>query len=171
MLVADPVSLEEYISTIETEVTCTCKSKGTRNESCTSLSIGRSTQNLQECVNNHFTGQQEYLCENCKFSGLVNFKSNLILAPRTLVVNLKIFTNQGTKITEKSYASDVLTLPGSDNVYALTLIVSHLGNSLNSGHYVVNYRRENDWIIYDDNNVYVSTDCVGDSYIFLYKST
>ncbi|OXA54149.1 ATP-dependent DNA helicase PIF1 [Folsomia candida] len=162
------MSMEEYVSGIETEVTCTCGSRSTRNESCTSLSIGRSTENLQDCIINHFTGQQEYVCEMCKSAGLVNFNSELVLAPRALLVNLKIFTNQGTKILEKSFASDFLTFPGSDNVYGLTLIVSHLGDSLSSGHYVVNYRRGNDWVIYDDNQVYISKHC--DGYIFLYKS-
>ncbi|OXA55077.1 ATP-dependent DNA helicase PIF1 [Folsomia candida] len=135
------MSMEEYVSGIETEVTCTCGSKSTRNESCTSLSIGRSTENLQDCIINHFTGQ--HVCEMCKSAGLVNFSSELVLAPRALLVNLKIFTNQGTKILEKSFASDYLTLPG----------------------------RENDWIIYDDDEVYISKHCIGDGYIFLYKAT
>lgn len=164
------MSLEEYVATLVTEVTCSCGIKSTRNESCTSLSIGRTATNLQDCIINHFIGEQEYLCETCKSAGLANFNSKLVLAPRALFVNLKIFTNRGTKILEKSFASDILMLPGSDNAYALTLIVSHLGDSLNSGHYVVNFRRGNDWIIYDDDEVYISKHCVGDGYIFLYKS-
>lgn len=55
-------------------------------------------------------------------------------------------------------------------VYQLHGVVTHLGASVGSGHYVAHIKKEGEWVLYNDNKVAASSDPpLGMGYIYFFK--
>lgn len=114
-----------------------------------------------------------YFCEHCKSQQQYTKKISLNRLPNVLIIVLKRYTFNGTKIlSEVSYGNTLHvkeSLTKKIKKYTLTSIINHSGN-LFSGHYT-NYININDmWLFVDDERVVPSEYDYKDSYILFYSS-
>ena len=57
-------------------------------------------------------------------------------------------------------------------IYNLDAFVTHLGNSIHSGHYVAHLKKGDDWALYNDHKVAITTDPPHDkAFIYFYKKS
>jgi len=55
-------------------------------------------------------------------------------------------------------------------VYDLNAFITHLGNSIHSGHYVAHIKKGEDWVLYNDNKVVITSDPPHDkAFVYFYK--
>lgn len=76
--------------------------------------------------------------------------------PHTLIIQLKRFDEQGTKLNSGTAFDDTFRLPTTSSPieYSLVGFVVHLGNTQRSGHYIAYVRaRNNKWFCADDKTV------------------
>ena len=85
---------------------------------------------------------------------------NIWKFPKILIIHFKRFDNNGNKINKLiDFPLDNLDLTQycvgydkSNSIFSLTGICNHIGNN-NSGHYYSYCKKNDDWYIFDDNNV------------------
>lgn len=98
---------------------------------------------VQAAVDAYFSHEDiEYLCEDCRTYDIVKKKHFIVSAPTCLCLQLKRFSDQGTKITDSMEISSELSLKEhfldnevSEWKYKLVAVVNHFGQSRNVGHY------------------------------------
>jgi len=124
---------------------------------------------LSECLERYFssevlTDKDQYYCEKCKGKYDASKKMALWHAPPRLIIQLKRFTNSGSKIEKRiNYPLTGLDMKPFFSVHNPTegekiydlYAVSHHSGSLMFGHYVAYAKNPvNDkWYLFDDTNV------------------
>ena len=87
-----------------------------------------------------------------------------------LIMQLKLFDNEGNKIKDRPVIDQSITLDGKS--YKLSGIISHIGSSIQGGHYIFSKKIEKDkGIRYDDSRIIPISDfkLVGNAYVLIYK--
>jgi ubiquitin carboxyl-terminal hydrolase 8 len=149
------------------------------------LPISNTDCTLDECLKKFFNSENEedtgLKCEKCKCVTMKR-KMNFWKLPDILVIQLKRFTNNNTKITSKvDFPLESLDLTeyvsserGDQNkyVYNLYAINCHQGGT-NGGHYYAKCKNlNNSWYIYNDENVskYLNNNSLvtNDAYLLFY---
>ena len=78
-----------------------------------------------------------YKCPQCKCVGKSTSNKEASYLPEILIISLKRFKNIGpslTKVIDKCYIDEILTI--NDNRFIIRSIIVHIGDGINSGHYV-----------------------------------
>jgi ubiquitin C-terminal hydrolase len=114
-----------------------------------------------------------YFCEHCKSKTKYTKKISLHRLPKILIIVLKRYTFNGTKIGSEVVYNNVLhikeSISGQVKKYTLTSIINHVGDLYN-GHYT-NYICINDmWLFVDDEHVSPKNYDHRDTYILFYSS-
>jgi ubiquitin C-terminal hydrolase len=162
-------------------------------EICLNLHEDKMNNNLDKMLNNYFTEEilDGYRCDKCNKKD--SFKKCILLnTPKYLVIQLKRFqysmkTNNFIKISNevnyplfldmnKYCLKDNINTNIDNNIYELTNIINHLGNSLDSGHYTSHHKINDKWFYADDddiikikeNDVFVNK-CKIISYVLIYE--
>lgn len=147
-----------------------------------SLTLSKNNQenNLEKLLDIYFTGEklEGYKCDNCKETNC-NKKVTLLNTPEYLLIQLKRFDfdpktfNMIKILKEVNYPlfidMDKYCLQNninknieSKNIYVLSTIINHLGNSLQSGHYTSFHKSDNQWFYADDTEI----DKVDEDFLF-----
>ena len=89
---------------------------------------------------------REFLCLNCRKKGGVEERTSITKFPEKLIILIRRFDNHLNK--KATYINNFLL--GSDR-YRLVAIISHVGQSIGSGHYkTFEVIDENEMICFDD---------------------
>lgn len=124
----------------------TCNSCGKIHESTsqvTDLAIHlQGNRSVQAAVDSYFNYDDvDFLCEECRTYDTVQKKHHILSAPPCLWLQLRRFSKQGTKITDKieisglSLKKHFLRTRSSECNYKLVSVINHFGQSRNVGHY------------------------------------
>jgi uncharacterized UBP type Zn finger protein len=167
------LDLQPFTCVINSKVVCDCSNPRTFTDQTVGISVAISGNNLQACVDNTYFDGQEISC-TCG-SNRYATNSTFEIAPKYLFINIKLFNNEFVKIPTHVNCPDALHLPGANGTslqYELKAILCHDGNTVNRGHYITCQRRadKQDYIIYNDENVYLSNNVIFDSFVCLYTA-
>ena len=131
---------------------------------------------LQECFTSAFIPEvpSDFICESCKCVGTTRKEHTISRYPQHLIISLKRFINNGSKIRAKiTYDADCIDLtelrawPAIQDVseceYRVMSTIEHLGTS-RGGHYCMRQRQRQKqgqgqgvWFVYDDETVSISS--------------
>ena len=163
---------ENFYGQTQTRIICTaCNETSTRYEPWSVLKApipgadkaGAAAPNLQQCIAAACASEtlDDYTCEKCSKKGVARIEHRMSRMPRTMILSLKRFTNQGAKVRARidynehdiSFAewNAWPTLLNEKNThYRVIATIEHLG-SMMGGHYMMRGRdSEGNWTIYDD---------------------
>jgi ubiquitin carboxyl-terminal hydrolase 5/13 len=73
---------------------------------------------------------------------------------------------------KKDEAQDAseLQVDAKPGIYDLNAFITHLGKSIHSGHYVSHIKKGEDWVLYNDHKVAITSDPPHDqAFIYFYK--
>ncbi|ARF10239.1 ubiquitin carboxyl-terminal hydrolase [Hokovirus HKV1] len=85
-----------------------------------------------------------------------------------VIIRLQLFTFDSKKKKHSIILATDNNIVFNDKNYTLKSIISHIGSSINHGHYIC-YNYDNGiWYCYNDDQIYRSNDIQGDPYILLY---
>lgn len=165
--------LEHFYGQTQTTVICGwCKVRSTRYEPWCVLKLpipgaekaGAPAPTLRECIQANFAPEtiDDYACDACKIRGPARIEQTVSRFPEYMIVSLKRFTNQGTKVRARiPYDADLVDFTEwrawsslqSSQRFRVVATVEHLGSS-HGGHYCARGRASNGaWLIYDDTSV------------------
>lgn len=139
------------------------------------------SRTVQTAVDSYFDHDDiQYLCEACRTFDIVKKKHFIVSASAYLCLQLRRFSNQGTKLTDEIEISSEISIrkhflktQDSESKYKLIAVINHFGESRNVGHYntiVLTANGEN--YEFDDHNVRrVSSNLVSgkDAYLLFYE--
>ena len=115
---------------------------------------------IHYCKPENLTGDNKYLCSNCKKRNDSIKKISYEKLPRVLIVHLKRFDNFRRKIKKHINFKETLDLTrvvnqkDSQNIYKLIAVLIHEGYSTNSGHYYCYVKNSNGmWYCMNDSSV------------------
>ena len=138
---------------------------------------------MQEYFSNSLE-PDEVFCNNSKMSQVKRLSALDKLYNNMLVLQLKRYTHDegiSRKNTKEVQAPFHLTIRKEQTVnmdrdwdYSLAGFICHVGDNLNSGHYITYIRKEGKWICYDDDHVYILSDTdakdkAEKAYLFFYQ--
>lgn len=124
-----------------------CSSCGTVHESfsgVTDIAVHlKGNRSIQDAVDSYFNYDDiEYMCEACRTYDIVKKKNFIQTAPACLCLQLRRFSERGTKITDTIEIASELSLRKHffktqvlEWKYKLVVVVNHFGESQNIGHY------------------------------------
>ena len=92
------------------------------------------TNNIKESIEKYLNHQRNQTCNSCQQLAAHNCSLKLMQSPKILIIILKRFDNSLRKITRKIEGSEVLSLENYE--FDLASIITHLGTTINSGHYI-----------------------------------
>ncbi|XP_015189525.1 PREDICTED: ubiquitin carboxyl-terminal hydrolase 36-like [Polistes dominula] len=155
---------------IRTEVKCLqCGHVSTTFQHFQDLLVDiRKASTLDEALNSYFSREQldnnDYKCEACKRRVPATKQFSLERAPKVLCVQLKRFSVLGGKISRHIDFSQTIDMgpylwrepnePLQQLTYKLMSLVTHVGESINSGHYTaVAQTSTGNYYSFDDSNV------------------
>ena len=168
--------IDAFYGQTQTKVSCqNCKACSTRYEPWSVLKapipgaekVGNAAPTLQECIAAAFGKEtlDDYACDTCKKKGPATMEHAVSRFPKQLILSLKRFTNAGAKVRARiPYDENNVdmsewrawpSIQGGPK-YRVMSTVEHLGSS-RGGHYVMRNREGNDWYVYDDGSVTLST--------------
>ena len=170
-----------YHGTTRTDICClNCQTIKNVYEKFNSinLSIPLEKSNLTELLVKYFDKEiydqpdNLYMCDNCKSLNKYTKRIILHILPETLIIVLKRYTPNGTKIISEVEIDKTLkikeTSTGLIKTFNLTGTINHSGNLYN-GHYT-NFIFINDkWMYIDDQMVKVESFNYNDCYILFYS--
>lgn len=137
---------------LKTSVKCSCGHKTIKLEQSPCLELDVQGATLKECISNYFVPEQlaDYSCDECKQKGGIVRQTLLNESPKTIVLSLKKYHQNGKKILIKFPME--FTMNGKD--YILMGVVNHYGN-LGGGHYTAYARNSlaEPWMHYNDTSV------------------
>lgn len=147
------------------EIVCLCcNTKTQREEEFFELSLEvKANVSLQESIqrfssNEFMEGADKFMCDKCMSKQMAEKRIHIKQFGQLLIVHLKRFkyNEQLKRFTKLRYAVpfDDLEL---DCEYLLRAVVVHIGNGLNTGHYVCLVKNEK-WVLLDDDYVQVVED-------------
>lgn len=126
-------------------------------------------------------GEVEFYCEECQASAVVKDESKRVIkvtkhspiGSHVLIYVVRHAYDAQTKafrkLKTKVKLDDVITF--NDASFAISGVICHAGETLNSGHYTTHVKNGDAWTLYDDDCV--TTSAVGPSetecYIIVYK--
>lgn len=135
------------------------------------LSKNNVENNLEKLLDIYFEGEklEGYKCDNCKEEECTK-SVTLLNTPQYLLIQLKRFEfnpktfNMAKLMKEVNYPlfldmnkyclqDNENKNIGTKNIYNLTNIINHLGNSLQSGHYTSFHKIQNQWFYADDSDI------------------
>lgn len=98
---------------------------------------------VQDAVDSYFNYDDiQYQCEGCRAYVIARKKHFIVSAPAYLCIQIRRFSGQGSKITDKieilpklSVKQHFLKTQDSESAYKLVAVVNHFGESRNIGHY------------------------------------
>jgi ubiquitin C-terminal hydrolase len=163
---------ENFYGQTQTRIICTeCTETITRYEPWSVLKApipgadkaGAPAPDLRACIAATFATEtlEDYTCGKCSKRGVARIEHHMSRMPRTLILSLKRFTNQGAKVRARidydehdvSFAewNAWPTLLAEKNThYRVIATIEHLG-SMMGGHYMMRGRDSGgSWTIYDD---------------------
>ena len=140
-----------------------------------SLIEKNSTINIYDCLNYYNQIEQlgendQWYCSTCKSYQQAIKKTEIYTPPNYLIIQLKRFKMGNNKLNKKNdtfvdfplYDLDLrryIIGPDKNNaLYDIYGIIYHLGNGINTGHYIAVCKNNNDWICYNDINVKIFYD-------------
>ncbi|XP_037050724.1 ubiquitin carboxyl-terminal hydrolase 36-like [Bradysia coprophila] len=137
-------------------------------------------QSIQAAVDSYFDYDDvDFLCEECRTYDTVKKKHLILSAPPCICLQLRRFSEQGTKITDAIEISGIslkkhfLKTQTSEWNYELVAIVNHFGQSRNVGHYnTIVLTSNGEYYEFDDRSVRkVSSNIVSgeNAYLLFYK--
>lgn len=141
--------------------------------------VGNKT--VQAAVDSYFHHDDiEYMCETCRTYDIVKKKHFILSAPECLCLQLRRFSDRGTKLTDEMEISSKLNIrkhflkaQPSEWKYKLVAIVNHFGESRNIGHYNTIVLTSNEELYeFDDRSVRkVSSSLISgkDAYMLFYE--
>lgn len=158
----------------QTQTTVTCKECGKRSTRYEPWSVyklpipgsekqGAPAPTLQECLRAAVADEtlEDYACAGCNKRGPATMTHTISRFPQYMIVSLKRFTNQGSKVRARiPYDENAIDLSefrawasiqGAQR-YRVTATIEHLGSS-RGGHYVMRAREGDGWLLYDDATV------------------
>lgn len=170
--------LINHIFTINVEKNVICPICNNVSKSCDNinklyLSIN-SQQDLKSLVYEYLyetlDDQNRWKCDKCDNSVNAIIKKNIISLPKYLIIVLKRYTNNNSKINNDINMPDYMTI-NSKNYYMRGVIL-HSGIT-NGGHYVYYGLKDDIWFIYNDSSVQpVSSETINSikriGYVYLY---
>jgi hypothetical protein len=167
------LDLQPFQCFITSTVVCDCSNPRNFTDQTVGISVSILENNLQACIDKTYFDGQEIVC-TCGTKRFAT-KSTFELAPKYLFINIKLFNNEFVKIPTHVNCPDALHLPGANGTslqYELKAILCHDGNTVRRGHYITCQRRadKQDYIIYNDENVYLSNNVIFDSFVCLYTA-
>ena len=109
-----------------------------------------------------------YYCDCCKSEVLSERKISLNVLPNILIIVLKRYSDNGTKIVSDVKYDKILSIRLGNDVkkYHLKSIINHYGNLYN-GHYTSSIKLNEKWYNIDDNNINIG--CDNNAYILFYS--
>jgi uncharacterized UBP type Zn finger protein len=114
----------------------------------------------------------DWVCDLCHFKHpTTSERMHVVRTPEVLMVHVKRFTGNGAKINGHIQFSERIRLLNDDH-YDLFAVSSHLGSTLQSGHYIAHCKISNTWVEFDDTRLYsVSlSDVLGvDAFVLFYR--
>ena len=180
----------EYYGKTKLQITC-CRCKRSKDviEDFTTINL-----NVPEVKNNkdysdltdlfinylkkekHDDPNNLYFCDFCKCNTVSEKKIILWKLPKKLIIVLKRYSDNGSKIhTDVEFSiKDLLikeTESGIVNNYSLTSVINHIGDT-NYGHYFCSIKKENKWFLIDDETLSLSSKIDNNnnkSYILFYS--
>lgn len=173
--------------TVDLATHVVCNSCGKVNESFSevtdlALHVGKNGT-IQTAVDSYFNYDDiEYLCEACRTYDVVKKKHFIVSAPSYLCLQIRRFSDRGSKIIDEIEISSELNItkhflknPDTESKYKLVAIVNHFGQSRNIGHYnAIVLTANGEHYEFDDRSVRkVSSNLVSgkDAYILFYELT
>ena len=98
-----------------------------------------------------------YFCDFCKCNTISEKKISLWKLPKKLIIVLKRYSDNGSKINTKvDFTTENLLIKESESSeimkYSLQSIINHSGDQ-NYGHYYTILRKDNLWISLDDDSI------------------
>lgn len=153
----DPVGdeLEFVIQHTLTCISCEYTSKHDEKYRDLSLALGASIPSMLE----GFFGAEEvdYNCPDCTSKKAI-IRHRLCHAPSTLLLHMNRFDTNLRKRNDAieiplSISLEAFSSSIKDTCYSLVGIVSHLGLTMQHGHYIYNHRSESGWTTYNDARV------------------
>ena len=176
--------------TMFTKTTTTCRSNSNHQSNAyhnipdfyLSVDIPRDNTSIQDIIENEFTAGQyinDWKCSVCKSRGGTKVKTLQDgLEPNYILVKLRRAEMDAFGRTKKNN-SDVIPPLGfiiqtdNDNVIAYSLcgVLTHLGRNLNSGHYISEVKKYNEWWKCNDDTITETTfeDLSKQGYGFLFR--
>jgi ubiquitin carboxyl-terminal hydrolase 8 len=164
--------IENFYGQVHNTITCPdCKNRSNSFDpySCMSLNIPNSGGSLDDCFIE--SGKPEILdddnkwfCEICKDKKNAIKTSSIWVVPNILIIHLKKFTSDGTKIDKqinfdinnveltKYMSKDKGTKKSRKEFFELYAISNHSGSE-NGGHYWSYCKRDTKWFNFNDANV------------------
>ena len=122
--------------------------------------VGNSVQRLLEkCL--HGTTDECFQCKSVSFKETCSICDH----PNILAIHINRIDNSGQKCGEKIRNSRRISV--SNVEYQLKCVISHLGESFNTGHYIAHRLSNEKWVEYDDLTIKHSAPEQG--YVFLYE--
>lgn len=94
-------------------------------------------------------------CDNCKQKCNSSKQQSICRTPHYLIVHLKRFTHTGIKINRKVTVNSYLNL--GDKKFAINVCVLHRGTET-VGHYFTLFNHNKEWILFDDESIYMVND-------------
>ncbi len=140
-----------------------------------SLIETNSTINIYDCLNYYNQIEQlgendQWYCNICKTYQQAIKKTEIYTAPNYLIIQLKRFKISNNKLNKKNDTFVEFPLynlnlekyiigPDKLNaIYDIYGVIYHLGNGINTGHYLAICKNNNEWICYNDINVRIFED-------------
>jgi ubiquitin carboxyl-terminal hydrolase 5/13 len=81
-----------------------------------------------------------------------------------------LFSHSEDMEVEAEAPQEFVKVDTNPAIYQLHAVVTHLGASVGSGHYVAHIRKEGEWVLYNDNKVAASSDPpLGMGYIYFFN--
>lgn len=175
-----------YLRSTVTCLSCTHESVTFQHFLDLPLDISR-VNNLNDAISGYFAREKldecDYRCESCKKKVSATKRFSLERAPIVLCIQLKRFNQHMTKIGKPIQFPINLDLPkqirsgdpNQSHSYRLVSIVTHLGSSVNGGHYTaIGLAPNNQYFCFDDSHVsQTSVDGVlkTNAYLLFYELT
>ncbi len=175
------ITLKELINNIftiniEKKIHCpNCRYISKTNDSINKLYLSiNSTNDLNQLVSQYLNetldDKNRWKCDKCNKNVNAIIKRNIIQLPKYLIIVLKRYSNNNSKINTEVNMSDNLLINGKE--YYMRGIIYHSGIT-NGGHYVYYGLKSNNWMIYNDASIQnVSSNIMNNikklGYVYLY---
>jgi len=157
----------------------TCKNNNSVFEDFSSINLNVGIEN--SCVSELFMKYLEkeiheheelYFCEKCNSLTPYEKKINLYKLPEVLIIVLKRYSSNGTKLLSEIKLDETLvikeSITGTVKKYHLKSTINHFGNLYN-GHYT-NFVHNCEWLHIDDERVRMVNYNNTDAYILFYEN-
>lgn len=152
-----------------------CNHISKSNDNINKLYLSINSDRLEDMIinylNEYLDDDNRYKCDKCNNNVNAKIEREIIKLPKYLIITLKRYSNQNSKINRDIYMYKEFKL---DKNYELRGIIYHSG-STNGGHYVYYGKKNNNWYLYNDSSVSRINDEKLDNiikygYIYLYVS-